>query len=42
MFESSEVKSGGMSTAAAAIPEVPATTAPVKEGEGGTSLEDAP
>ena len=39
MSESSEVVDGGTSIAAAA-PEVSA--APVKEGEGGTLLEDAP
>ena len=39
MSESSDVVGGGTSIAAAA-PEVSA--APVKEGEGGTLLEDAP
>ena len=39
MSESSEVVSGGTSAAAA---EVPAAAAPVEEGRGETSLEDAP
>ena len=40
MSESSEVVGGG--TSAAAAPEVSAAMAPVEEGRGGTSPEDAP
>ena len=39
MSKSSEVVGGGTSATA---PEVSATAAPVEEGGGGTSLEDAP
>ena len=43
MSESSEVVGGGTSpSAVAAAPDVSAVSAHVEEGEGGTTLDDAP
>ena len=42
MTESSEVVSGGTSASVAATLDASAVSAPVEEGEGGTTPKDAP
>ena len=42
MFESSEVVGGGTLALTAAAPDASAVSAPVEEGGGGTTLDDAP